>query len=279
MGREGAAGEGRVAPLLRPRRARAARRARASSSRSTAVPPPRTRRRRPPRKTRRAGSGGSSRRPRRARRRRRDVAGDEDDPLVGSRRLSELIGRYTIRLVGEEVIEGRPAYVLDFSPNPTAPAPKGLGDRALNALEGRAVIDAVHVPGPLRRGPPHAPRQGRGRARREREGRRPFSYAGQPARRKPVVSLRRGPPRDRKDGALLPPRHVVPVRVHEPEAVPRGDRNGRPPRRGRREHPMTPSRRRTVLLAAGAVVAAAMALRLLAARSRRRRIPTTTTGS
>lgn len=70
------------------------------------------------------------------------VAGDDDDPLVGSRRLSELIGRYTIRLVGEEVIEGRPAYVLDFSPNPAAPAPKGLGDRALNALEGRAVIDA-----------------------------------------------------------------------------------------------------------------------------------------
>ncbi len=70
------------------------------------------------------------------------VAGDEDDPLVGSRRLSELMGRYTIRIVGEEVIEGRPAYVLDFAPSPTAPAPKGLGDRALNALEGRAVIDA-----------------------------------------------------------------------------------------------------------------------------------------
>lgn len=70
------------------------------------------------------------------------VAGDEDDPLVGSRRLSELIGRYTIRLVGEEVIEGRPAYVLDFSPSPTAPSAKSLGDRALNALEGRAVIDA-----------------------------------------------------------------------------------------------------------------------------------------
>ncbi len=70
------------------------------------------------------------------------IAGDEDDPLVGSRRLSELIGRYTIRIVGEEVIEGRPAYVLDFAPSPNAPPPKGLGDRALNALEGRAVIDA-----------------------------------------------------------------------------------------------------------------------------------------
>jgi hypothetical protein len=71
------------------------------------------------------------------------IAGDEDDPLVGSRRLSELIARYTIRVVGEEVIEGRPAYVLDFAPSPAAPAPKGLGDRALNALEGRAVIDAA----------------------------------------------------------------------------------------------------------------------------------------
>lgn len=70
------------------------------------------------------------------------VAGDEDDPLVGSRRLSELVSRYTIRLVGEEVIEGRPAYVLEFAPDPAAPAPKGLGDRALNALAGRAVIDA-----------------------------------------------------------------------------------------------------------------------------------------
>ncbi len=70
------------------------------------------------------------------------VSGDEDDPLVGSRRLSELISRYTIRLVGEEVIEGRPAYVLDFAPDPHAPPAKGLGDRALNALEGRAVIDA-----------------------------------------------------------------------------------------------------------------------------------------
>jgi hypothetical protein len=70
------------------------------------------------------------------------VAGDEDDPLVGSRRLSELIGRYTIRFVGEEIIDGRPAYLLDFSPAPNLPSPKGLGDRALNALEGRAVIDA-----------------------------------------------------------------------------------------------------------------------------------------
>ena len=71
------------------------------------------------------------------------VSGDEDDPLVGRRRLSELIGRFVIRVVGEETIEGRLAYVLDFSPNPGAPPAKSLGDRALNALAGRALIDAV----------------------------------------------------------------------------------------------------------------------------------------
>ena len=71
------------------------------------------------------------------------VSDDDDDPLVGSRRLSELIGRYTIRVVGEEVVEGRPAWVLDFTPDTHAAPPKTLGDRALNALEGRAVIDAA----------------------------------------------------------------------------------------------------------------------------------------
>jgi hypothetical protein len=71
------------------------------------------------------------------------VSGDEDDPLVGRKRLSELIGRFVIRVVGEETVEGRPVYVLDFAPDPAAPPAKSLGDRALNALEGRALIDAV----------------------------------------------------------------------------------------------------------------------------------------
>jgi hypothetical protein len=71
------------------------------------------------------------------------ISGDDDDPLVGRRRLSELIGRFVIRVVGEEIVEGRPAYVLDFSPDPGAPPAKGLGDRALNALAGRVLIDAV----------------------------------------------------------------------------------------------------------------------------------------
>jgi hypothetical protein len=71
------------------------------------------------------------------------VSGDEDDPLVGRRRLSELIDRFVIRVVGEEIVEGRPAYVLEFSPDPAAPLAKNLGDRALNALAGRLLIDAV----------------------------------------------------------------------------------------------------------------------------------------
>ena len=71
------------------------------------------------------------------------VSGDEDDPLVGRRRLSELIGRFVIRVVGEKTVEGRPTYVLDFSPDPAAPPATSLGDRALNALAGRALIDAV----------------------------------------------------------------------------------------------------------------------------------------
>ena len=71
------------------------------------------------------------------------VSGDEDDPLVGRRRLSELIGLFVIRVAGLETVEGRPAYVLEFSPDPTAPPATSIGDRALHALAGRALIDAV----------------------------------------------------------------------------------------------------------------------------------------
>jgi hypothetical protein len=71
------------------------------------------------------------------------VSGDEDDPLVGRRRLSELIQRFAIRITGEEIVEGRPAYVVEFAPDPSAPPARSLGDRALNSLAGRVLIDAV----------------------------------------------------------------------------------------------------------------------------------------
>lgn len=76
-------------------------------------------------------------------RRAEKVSGDEDDPLVGRKRLSELISRFVIRVVGEEDVEGRLAYVLDFAPDPAAPPAHSLGERALNSLSGRALIDAV----------------------------------------------------------------------------------------------------------------------------------------
>ena len=70
------------------------------------------------------------------------VSGDEDDPLVGTRRLSDLLGMFLFRVVGEEVYDGRLGYVLEFAPKPDRAA-KGLGERALGSLEGRVVIDAA----------------------------------------------------------------------------------------------------------------------------------------
>lgn len=70
------------------------------------------------------------------------VSGQEDDPLVGPRRLSDLIGRYDYLLAGTVEEEGRLLYVLEFSPKPGLPA-ASLGDRALNALAGRVLVDAA----------------------------------------------------------------------------------------------------------------------------------------
>jgi hypothetical protein len=69
------------------------------------------------------------------------VSAEEDDPLVGPRRLSDLIARFDYRLRGEVEEEGRLLYALEFSPKPGIPA-ASLGDRALNALAGRVLVDA-----------------------------------------------------------------------------------------------------------------------------------------
>lgn len=69
------------------------------------------------------------------------VSGDDDDPAVGRRRLSDLMKRFDVRVVGQEVLDGRPAWLLEFEPRPGVEE-HGLGDRALNALAGRAWIDA-----------------------------------------------------------------------------------------------------------------------------------------
>ena len=69
------------------------------------------------------------------------VSGEEEDPLVGPRRLSDLVARFDYRLDGAVEEDGRLLYALAFSPKPGLPA-GSLGDRALNALAGRVLVDA-----------------------------------------------------------------------------------------------------------------------------------------
>ncbi len=68
------------------------------------------------------------------------VSGDEEDPALGRRRLSDLMKRFDVRIAGREDLGGRPAWLLEFTPRPGAPE-NGLGDRALGALAGKAWID------------------------------------------------------------------------------------------------------------------------------------------
>jgi hypothetical protein len=70
------------------------------------------------------------------------VTGEDDDPLVGPRRLSDLVGKYAYVLAGTVEEEGRLLYALEFRPRPGLAA-KSLGDRALNALAGRVLVDAA----------------------------------------------------------------------------------------------------------------------------------------
>lgn len=70
------------------------------------------------------------------------VRGEEEDPLVGPRRLSDLIARFSYGPVEETWWEGRPAWALEFAPRPGLKA-ASLADRALNALAGRVVVDAA----------------------------------------------------------------------------------------------------------------------------------------
>lgn len=71
-----------------------------------------------------------------------EVAGSDDDPTVGTAKLSDLISRFHYRFVGEDLLDGRPSYVLDFWPRAGLTAAT-LADQALNALSGRVVVDAV----------------------------------------------------------------------------------------------------------------------------------------
>ena len=66
---------------------------------------------------------------------------DEGDPDFDDHRLSEILERYDLRWVGEEVVDGRAVYVLDFAPRPGLPV-RSVVERAFASMAGRAVIDA-----------------------------------------------------------------------------------------------------------------------------------------
>jgi hypothetical protein len=70
------------------------------------------------------------------------VKGDDEDPLVGKRRLSDVIGRFTYRLAGSVERDGRLCWALEFTPREgvTSTTPT---EEAFSALAGRALIDAT----------------------------------------------------------------------------------------------------------------------------------------
>jgi hypothetical protein len=69
---------------------------------------------------------------------------DNDDPMFDDHRLSEVLGRYQLRFVAEEVAEGRPVYVVDFSPRPGLPV-RSVVEKVFASMAGRAVIDAADL--------------------------------------------------------------------------------------------------------------------------------------
>jgi hypothetical protein len=66
---------------------------------------------------------------------------DENDPMFDNHRLSDILGRYDLRFVAEEIVDGRPVYVVDFVPRPNLPV-RSLMEKTFASMAGRAVIDA-----------------------------------------------------------------------------------------------------------------------------------------
>lgn len=69
---------------------------------------------------------------------------DEDDPTFDNHRLSDVLGRYELRFVAEEIAEGRPVYVVDFHPRPGLPI-RSVVEKVFASMAGRAVIDAADL--------------------------------------------------------------------------------------------------------------------------------------
>jgi hypothetical protein len=73
-----------------------------------------------------------------------DVRSDEEELMSGRVPLLDLYHRLQFRLLGEEQLDGRPTFVVEFSPKPNLVS-KTIRDRVLNAFAGKAWIDVAEV--------------------------------------------------------------------------------------------------------------------------------------
>ena len=67
---------------------------------------------------------------------------DEEELMSGRVPLLDLLHRLQFRLVGEELLDGRPTHVVTFSPKPGLVS-KTIRDRVLNAFAGTTWIDVA----------------------------------------------------------------------------------------------------------------------------------------
>ena len=72
------------------------------------------------------------------------ASSDEEELMSGRVPLLDLYHRLSFRLVGEEVLDGRPTYVVAFEPR-RGLVSKTIRDRVLNAVAGRGGIDVAEV--------------------------------------------------------------------------------------------------------------------------------------
>ena len=73
-----------------------------------------------------------------------DRRSDEEELMAGRVPLLDLYHRLDFRLLGEERLDGRPTFVVEFRPKPGL-ASKTVRDRVLNAFAGKAWIDVAEI--------------------------------------------------------------------------------------------------------------------------------------
>lgn len=69
---------------------------------------------------------------------------DEEELVTGRVPLLDLLPRLKFRLVGEELVDGRPTFVVEFEPKPGLVS-RTIRDRVLNNFAGRTWIDVAEI--------------------------------------------------------------------------------------------------------------------------------------